>query len=130
MAEAQDSYVFNLIIAPFPSSSVPVIAQGSPLKAAETSDRIQELQRYISLLENGSADVHTLQKLVLLCAENPVAEPFSPLSPDSEFPSSPSPFIDNSRSIPSLYSDLWDNNKNFEKLFRALMEFLVPTRVR
>jgi CLIP-associating protein 1/2 len=106
-----------------------VIGHGTPLKATEPSDRVQALQGYITALENGDADIRVLQKLALLCSENPVAEtPSPPLSPDFEYPNSPSPFLESSRSLMSLHSDIWDHNKNFERLFNALIQFLDPMK--
>lgn len=107
-----------------------VVAQGTPLKAVDDVDRVQELQSYISMLENDDADVRVLQKLALLAIENPVTETASsPLSPDFGYPASPSPFINPSRSLPSLHADMWGKNKNFDRLFNALLSFLQPTKV-
>jgi CLIP-associating protein 1/2 len=62
--------------------------------------------------------------------ENPVAELSSPPpSPGGADPSSPSPFVV-SESMPSLHSDMWEKNKTFERLFRALILYLDPSRVR
>ncbi|KAJ7499121.1 clasp N terminal-domain-containing protein [Mycena latifolia] len=104
-----------------------LVAQGTPLKAVVNVDRIQELESYITLLENDDVDVRVLQKLALLAIENPITESVSsPLSPD--YPASPSPFMNPSRSLPSLHSDMWGKNKNFERLFNALLSFLQPAK--
>ncbi|KAJ6516109.1 clasp N terminal-domain-containing protein [Mycena sanguinolenta] len=106
-----------------------LVAQGTPLKAVNDVDRVQELQNYITMLENGDADISVLQKLALLAIENPVTETASsPLSPDFAYPASPSPFVNPSRSLPSLHADMWGKNKNFERLFNALLSFLQPTK--
>ncbi|KAF7355127.1 hypothetical protein MSAN_01428300 [Mycena sanguinolenta] len=106
-----------------------LVAQGTPLKAIDDVDRVQELQNYIAMLENGDADVSVLQKLALLAIENPVTETASsPLSPEFAYPVSPSPFVNPSRSLPSLHADMWGKNKNFDRLFNALLSFLEPTR--
>lgn len=42
-------------------------------------------------------------------------------------PGSPSPF--EARVIPSLHADIWNKDKNFERLFNALIAFLDPSRV-
>ncbi|KAF7352974.1 hypothetical protein MVEN_01265000 [Mycena venus] len=106
-----------------------LIAQGTPLKAVDDVDRVQELQSYINMFENDDVDVRVLQKLALLAIENPVTETASsPLSPEFGYPASPSPFVNPSRSLPSLHSDMWGKNKNFERLFNALLSFLQPTK--
>jgi CLIP-associating protein 1/2 len=108
-----------------------VVAQGTPLKAVDSNNRVIELQGYISALAEGDPGVHVLQKLALLCIENPVAESASPPpSPSFGFPSSPSPFIAPSRSLPSMQAEIWDKDKNFERLFNALVQFLEPSKVR
>jgi CLIP-associating protein 1/2 len=107
-----------------------VVSQGTPLKAMNDGDRIQELQNYINMLENDDVDIRVLQKLALLSIENPIAESASsPLSPDFGYPASPSPLVHPSRSLPSLHSDMWGKNKNFERLFNALLSFLQPAKV-
>lgn len=107
-----------------------MVAQGTPLKAVDDVDRIQELQSYIGMLENDDVDINVLQKLALLSIENPITDSVSsPLSPEFGYPASPSPFINPSRSLPSLHSDMWGKNKNFERLFNALISFLQPAKV-
>lgn len=106
------------------------IDQGTPLKAAEVEDRLQEFQEYISALEEGGADVRVLQKLTLICANNPVpADSASPLSPGLGLPSTTSPFIAITRSLPPLIPDMWIKNKSFERLFDGLMKYLEPSKV-
>jgi len=96
----------------------------------ETSDKAQELKGYIASLEEGEASIHVLKKLVLLCLENPAIETSSPPpSPGFGLPSSPSPFLASTHSLPSLYPGIWDADKNFERLLNALLEFLQPIRV-
>ncbi|KAJ7507542.1 clasp N terminal-domain-containing protein [Mycena galericulata] len=106
-----------------------LVAQGTPLKAVDDVDRIQELQSYIGMLEKDDIDINVLQKVALLSIENPITDSVSsPLSPDFGYPASPSPFINPSRSLPSLHSDMWGKNKNFERLFNALLSFLQPAK--
>ncbi|KAJ6539138.1 clasp N terminal-domain-containing protein [Mycena capillaripes] len=106
-----------------------LVAQGTPLKAVDDVDRVQELQSYINMLENDDVDIRVLQKLAHLSIENPVMESASsPLSPDFGYPASPSPLMNPSRSLPSLHSDMWGKNKNFERLFNALLSFLQPAK--
>jgi CLIP-associating protein 1/2 len=104
-----------------------VLEHGTPLKGVEPSDRVQELKNFIDALEQQPINIRVLQKLALLCIENPVVDQTSPLSSSFSAPSSPSPF--SARPIPSLHSDMWANDKNFERLFNALMKFLDPSRV-
>ncbi|KII95772.1 hypothetical protein PLICRDRAFT_48721 [Plicaturopsis crispa FD-325 SS-3] len=104
-----------------------IVEHGTPLKAVQAEDRVQELQTYIAALENGDASIRVLQKLALLCIENPVMEPPSPTS-SVYTPASPSPFILTSRALPSLHPDMWTNDKSFERLFNALIKFLDPSQ--
>lgn len=105
-----------------------MVKQGTPLKGIELPDRIQELRSYIAALERGEVTIRVLQKLALLCIENPVPElASSPLSPG--YPSSPSPFSTVSRSVPSLYYDMWAKDKRFEQMFNGLIKFLEPSLV-
>lgn len=87
------------------------------------------MEAYIKALERGDAITVALSSLALICMENPVAELSSPPpSPGGADPTSPSPFVV-SDSMPSLHSDMWEKNKTFERLFRALMLYLDPSRV-
>ena len=104
-----------------------VVEHGTPLKGVEPSDRVQELESFIVALERRPVAVRTLQKLALLCIENPVVDPTSLSNADFSAPYSPSPF--SNRSIPSLHSDMWTKEKNFERLFNGLITFLEPSRV-
>jgi CLIP-associating protein 1/2 len=100
------------------------------MKSEEASDKVHELQGYIAAVVNGDPGTQVLQKIVLLCMENLVTEPPSPPpSPGLELPTSPSPFTPPSRSLPSLHGNLWGVNKNFDRLFNALMQFLDPAKV-
>lgn len=106
-----------------------MLSERASLEAEEPSDRKQELNGYIASLEHGAADIRVLKKLAFLCQESPVNEPISPISPDLAGPLSPSPQFGTTRSLLSLKSDLWDQDKSFERLFSALMQYLEPTRV-
>ena len=126
----------GMCVVPFSSqlsyaNSGAVVGQGSTLESIESSDKTQELQDYITAVETGSAETQVLQKLALFCLESPVMEPPSPPpSPGLDIPTSPSPFLSGSRSLPSLNGNLWDVNKSFDRLFNALIQFLDPTKVR
>ncbi|KAG6855051.1 hypothetical protein C0991_005980 [Blastosporella zonata] len=106
-----------------------LVSQGTPLRSAETADKVKELQSYITELADGEAGVQGLQKLALFSIENPVSDSNSPPpSPGMGALNSPSPF-DASRSLSSsLHTDLWAANKSFERLFNALIQFLEPTK--
>jgi hypothetical protein len=96
----------------------------------EPADRISELQNHISVLENGSADLHTLQKIALVCVENPVEDfSLSPLSHGLNFGVDPLPPIGGSRQIKSLGTDIWMDGKSFDRLFTSLVRFLDPSKV-
>lgn len=106
-----------------------VVSQGKPLRATQSTDKVKELQSYITKLADGETDIHGLQELALFSIENPVSDTDPPLSPGQEVLSSPSPFY-TSRSLPSLHADLWEVDKNFDRLFNALIQFLEPSKVR
>ena len=106
------------------------ISQGTPLKAVEVEDRLQEFQEYVSVLEDGGADVGVLQKLTLICANNPIpAHSASPLSFGLGLSSTTSPFVAITRSLPPLIPDMWMKDKSFERLFDGLMRYLEPSKV-
>ena len=129
VAETTGMYVF-----PFPlqlnlTHVATVVGQASSLKAGEASGGVQELQGYIAAVASGDPGTQVLQKLALLCLENPITEPPSPPpSPGLGLPISPSPFISPSWPLPSLHGEMWDANKNFDRLFSALVEFLDPAK--
>lgn len=107
-----------------------MVQHGTPLKGVEPADRVAELQNYIGALEGGSADLHTLQKLALLCVENPVEDiSLSPLTHSPSFGATSLPMFGNSRHIQSLGADMWLDGKNCDRLFTALVDFLEPSRV-
>lgn len=106
----------------------PVIGRENLSKPLSPSERVQELPNYIAALGVDKIDPHVLQNLALLCIENPV----EPQSPDLiPYPSSPSPFVVKHQSSPSLslHAAMWDKDKTFERLFKALILFLDYTRV-
>ncbi|KAG6880057.1 hypothetical protein C0992_006869 [Termitomyces sp. T32_za158] len=104
-----------------------VVSQGTPPRAMQSTDKVKQLQSYITELADGKLDVHGLQMLALFSVENPVSDMNSPLSPSKGILGSPSPFSP-SQSLPSLHVDLWEVDKNFERLFNALIQFLEPSK--
>ena len=98
-------------------------------QTGEPSDHKDELNGYITALERGTADIRVLKKLARLCVASPVNELISPISPALAGPLSSSPQSGGPRSLLSFNSDLWDQDKAFERLFSALMQYLDPTRV-
>ncbi|KAH9951783.1 clasp N terminal-domain-containing protein [Amylocystis lapponica] len=103
-----------------------LVADRTPLREQDIADCVRELQDHISALEQGLADVLVLKKLALLCSQTrvPADEPTSPLSPAFSVPLTPSPLIGSSGNSSSLASDIWSQNKNFDRLLSALLEFL------
>jgi CLIP-associating protein 1/2 len=106
-----------------------VLNESREIPAGEPSERKEELNECIAALEQGLADVLVLKKLALLCRQNPVNEPISPITPDFSDPASPSPFLGRTRTLPSLRQDLWHQDKTFERLFNVLVQYLDPARV-
>ncbi|KAG5646405.1 hypothetical protein DXG03_003455 [Asterophora parasitica] len=103
-------------------------AQGTPLRATQPAEKIKELQGYIAALVDGELGIQMLQKLALFSIENPVADSTSDPPSPGEFPGSPSPLMGASKSLTSLHADLWEADKNFERLFNALIQFLEPSK--
>ncbi|KAJ3790562.1 clasp N terminal-domain-containing protein [Lentinula aff. detonsa] len=101
-----------------------LLGQRTTLGISESSNPEADLENYISSLEAKNADISTLQNLVFLCKENPAIDVLSPLSPDSLYPSSPSPFASSS-TVPDLRRDMWEKNKNFDKLLSALSTYML-----
>lgn len=106
-----------------------VVNGRASFEAGELSDRKDELNEHIAALERGTADVRVLKKLALLCIASPVNEPISPISPNLSGPLSPSAQFGHSHSLLSLKSDLWEQDKVFERFFSALIQYLDPARV-
>lgn len=107
------------------------IELGTPLKGVEPADRVEELHEFVTVLEDGNADVRVLQKLALLCSSNPIpADTASPLSPRLGLPLSPSPFIPIMRTLPPVVPDMWTRERSFDRLFDGLLKLLDPTTVR
>lgn len=105
------------------------LGHATPLKATAAEDRVQELNDYITALESDQTDIRVLQKLALLCSSNPIpSATTSPLSPGLGLPSTVSPFLGISRSLPPLIPDIWTKEKSFERLFNTLIKFLDPSR--
>ncbi|KZT26934.1 hypothetical protein NEOLEDRAFT_1161851 [Neolentinus lepideus HHB14362 ss-1] len=102
---------------------VTLMDQATPLKSVNVPEKTSELEGYVLTLQSGEADVRTLQKLALFCAENPVADPA--VSGDA-FMDPSSPFID--KSVGHGSSELWTQEKRFTRLFSALVESLTPEK--
>jgi hypothetical protein len=75
-------------------------------------------------LEDNVADVTALKRLAIICMENPIPEGTS----EPHLSSSPtSPISKRSQTI--SHTELWETNQTFEKLFKALMTYLQPSKV-
>lgn len=96
-----------------------VLDAGTPLKPSQQSQQ-EELALHIKALQDGTATVRTLQKLVIICNANPA------LSPD-ETPDTPPPGP-NGHNVDSD-ADVWGRGKVFDNLMNALLAFLRSTWV-
>ena len=88
----------------------------------------EELSQLIDVLESGEPDLAALEQLAFICMANKAADASPPLSPMFDGPASPSPF-NASQSVPSLHSDIWEKDKTFDRLFRALVQYLNAAKV-
>lgn len=95
----------------------------------DTTGKKTELKRCIAALDDGSASVTTLKTLAWLSMENPVQEEPNDFRTGFSLPMSPSPSMTKFNSAPSLMSTIWDEDKNFERLFNALIKFLSVDKV-
>lgn len=106
----------------------PVTDKGSPLTGMSRSAQLVELNRVISALEDGSADISTLKDLAHLCSDNPVQEngllDTMNLS-ESSYPDSPTPII---RKLGGSKT-IWEEEKIFNRMFNALLAYLSVDRV-
>lgn len=99
-----------------------------PKETESSSSPLQDLPDLISKLATNTVTVEVLEQLIFLSRGNPAVDAISPLSPEFGFPSSPSPFVSSSTSLPSGVSELWETNRNFDRLFNALIQFLDPSK--
>ena len=102
-------------------------AQATFVKADASTTRTT-LDELVSSLDNGDADVDALKRLVLICIENAVSEPSSPSASSVNSPT-PATFSRPQSTLP-LGSSIWEQDKTFERLFKALMKYLEPARVQ
>lgn len=105
-----------------------ILVLDCPIPRQSPSDQVSRLQDLIAHLVDRSSSVTELKELVFICHASPALEAMSPLSSEHAYPSSPSPFIPPSRSLPGVI-DIWEQNKNAEKLFDALLAFLAEEQV-
>lgn len=108
----------------------PVLKMPVPHEDIDTPDREQTLKTYIAALEEGSADVPVLKKLARLCTQNPVHEQLSPISPAFSVPLTPSPHDGFARDLSPSGAEYWTQDRLFDQLFNALVQFLDPRKVR
>ncbi|KAF9449916.1 hypothetical protein P691DRAFT_811482 [Macrolepiota fuliginosa MF-IS2] len=94
-------------------------------QSREGTEPLVLIEECIAALSSGSVDGMTFYRIAGLSLQNPVAD--SPPTSPATGPSSPTPF-NSSRSIPSLHWDVWDKDKNFERLFKAIIEQLTPDK--
>ncbi|KAG8929562.1 suppressor of tub2 mutation [Tulasnella sp. 418] len=91
----------------------------------ETSESLRSL---ITSLQNGTADVHALKRLIRICANNPCSSPPSSPLPESGMltPLSPSPFgkADFGAEADGGGGDIWDGGRLFDQLLDSLLAYL------
>ncbi|THH11551.1 hypothetical protein EW145_g600 [Phellinidium pouzarii] len=104
-----------------------LVDKGSPLRGTDPAAQVMELKCLVSALEDGTADVSILKKLALLCLDNAVHDSISEMSTSFSYPSSPSPMVGKLAKLGSKIS-IWDNEKIFDRMFDALMNFLTLER--
>ncbi|KAF9519176.1 hypothetical protein BS47DRAFT_1388314 [Hydnum rufescens UP504] len=97
---------------------------GTPLKPEQESQS-QELRSHIKALQDGSANVRTLQKLILLCNANPAVPSDGLFSPLGVLPSSPLPARG---TVGVLQGDIWQGGKMFDELTKPLITFIRDTK--
>ncbi|KAF8640074.1 hypothetical protein AX17_001315 [Amanita inopinata Kibby_2008] len=100
-----------------------LLARRPAMQVAEGQQLNAELQRHITVLEGGDPDLITLQQLAFISLANRVADSSPSSSPVFDEPLSPSPF-QASQSVPSLHADMWEKDKSFDRLFKALIQYL------
>jgi CLIP-associating protein 1/2 len=108
-----------------------VLEGGTPLKSTQSSQK-QELLQYVAALEGGKASLRTLQKLVLICNQNPsVGESLASASTQTSFgsPLSPTPLRSIERQGPRP-DDVWEDGRIVDRLFVALSTFVLSETVR
>lgn len=100
-----------------------VLDGGTPLKVTAQGAIEDELFSHITSLQDGTASVRTLQKLILICNSNPALNPDDP-------PESPLATRHNSLSTTAaVSSDIWDGGRAFDTLVTALLAFLRTSTV-
>ncbi|KXN87868.1 Protein STU1 [Leucoagaricus sp. SymC.cos] len=90
-----------------------------------SEDLSTSIEACITALSSSSVNSTTFYRVAGLSLQNPV--PMSPPTSPGNDPSSPTPF-DSSRSVPSLLCDGWENNKNFTRLFKTMMDALTSEK--
>lgn len=100
-----------------------LVVKGRTVTTTQGDALHAELRRLITTLESGEPNVASLQQLTFICMANKASDASPPLSPMFDEPASPSPFAA-SQSMLSLYSDIWDKDRMFDRLFRGLMQYL------
>lgn len=111
---------FELTIDRLNFSLTLVLETGTPLKNIPGSmSETDELRVHIAALKDGTANVRTLQKLVLLCHNNPAAAVDGDHTPTLLSGDATSP-----------REAIWEGGKMFDALMNALLPFLRSSKVR
>jgi CLIP-associating protein 1/2 len=88
-----------------------------------------ELKTFIEALSRGTADVDLLKRAALFCVSHPEIDPLSPLSASTSFNAMSAPFLSSIPAITMPKSSVWNDTKDFGRLFNGLRSFLTPDRV-
>ena len=107
-----------------------MVAQADRLEDTQPRAGLPELRSYLARMESGDVDIDLLQKLALFCMANPVSSPSSPTGTDYGYFGSPTPFASSSGSVPNLHADIWETDKNFDRLIKCLVQYVEPQKVR
>lgn len=97
-----------------------MFAQAQLSEGTQPRDGLPQLKSYLDRLEIGDVDIDLLKKLATFCILNPAAAPLSPSSADfaaPRYPKSTSP------------AEVWEKDRSFERMFKALVDFLEPSKV-
>ena len=87
-------------------------------------ERVGEIQALTKAL-GAEVSAETLQQVAAVCVATRVADPSTPLSPSG----SPTPFSGAESQDDALHSSIWEKDRSFDRLFKALVKALEPTKV-
>ncbi|KAH6915150.1 clasp N terminal-domain-containing protein [Coprinopsis sp. MPI-PUGE-AT-0042] len=91
----------------------------APSQSQSDEERAAEIDSLVQALGEKEVSKETLQQIAAVCVANCVADPATP--------SSPSPF-DTQTLSDTLHSEVWEKNRNFDRLFKGLLRVLEPSK--